>query len=269
MKINSKLQKRVDAIDSDKSKIAEIVSEIKSDGVVQDNKIIKVEDNIKSLSTSLNTFKKTNKVNDAIHNGLKKQIADIQETVDNLKTTASEVGNTNNSLSYADIVKNGGGIQKLTDKVLNEAKIRNLKEVNVIITGLDLDNLEMGDTIQSKVNDLLSTISEDFEIINSVQLFSKRDNKLTNKVVVTLPSKEIRDNLIKLSKPILRGQSIFINPDLTSMEMEVEYKLRQEKKKLFSLLPDDEKEIKSYYIRNNSIFMYHKITKKHELVKAI
>jgi hypothetical protein len=102
-------------------------------------------------------------------------------------------------------------------------------------------------------------------IINSVKLFSKKENKFTNKVVVTFSSKDVRDHIIKLSKSILKGKSIFINADLTPMEMEIEYKIRQEKNVLISNLSDDEKTIKSYHIRNSSIFSFNNISKKHEL----
>ena len=79
-------------------------------------------------------------------------------------------------MSYANIVKNGGSIQIITDKVLTEAKIRSSKEMNVIISMIDNKAV----------------------IINSVKLFSKKENKLTNKVVVTFSSKDVRDHIIKL-----------------------------------------------------------------------
>jgi hypothetical protein len=48
-------------------------------------------------------------------------------------------------------VKNVGSIQKITDKVLTEAKIRSGKEMHVIISGLEPDILDEGSTLQSKV----------------------------------------------------------------------------------------------------------------------
>ena len=80
--------------------------------------------------------------------------------------------------------------------------------MNVIITGLDPNNLDVGTTLQSKVYSLIALINKDVDIINSIKLFSKKENKFTNKVVVTLASKEARDNIIKLSKNILKGKSI-------------------------------------------------------------
>ena len=141
--------------------------------------------------------------------------------------------------------------------------------MNVIISGLEPDILDEGSTLQSKVYGLISMIDNKAVIINSVKLFSKKENKFTNKVVVTFSSKDVRDNIIKLSKNILNGKSIFINADLTPMEMEIEYKLRQEKNILISNLSDDEKTIKSYYIRNSSIFCFNNIKKKHELVESV
>jgi len=45
------------------------------------------------------------------------------------------VPSSNNQFPYANIVKNGGNIQKITDKVLTEAKITSGNEMNVIISG--------------------------------------------------------------------------------------------------------------------------------------
>ena len=48
------------------------------------------------------------------------------------------VPSSDNQLSCANIVKNDGSIQKITDKILTEAEIRSdRKEINVIISGLE------------------------------------------------------------------------------------------------------------------------------------
>ena len=68
------------------------------------------------------------KSNEIIYNGgLKKQCVDMQATLQNLQNIVPSSDNVN-QLSYAYIVKNGGSIQKITDKVITEAKIRSCKE---------------------------------------------------------------------------------------------------------------------------------------------
>jgi hypothetical protein len=263
-----KLEKYVEEIDSEKSKIAETLGELLTDTTQNENKLDKVEESVKSVNSTLSSFKKNNKANETIGAGLKKQILEIQKIVDNLQSVISSKG-TEDPGSYANIVRNGNGIQKITEKVIAESKIRSVKELNIIITGIEPDNLTEGTTLETKVYELIAMIDTNAEISNTFRLFSKKDKKFTDKVVVTLSSKETRDGIIKLSKSILKGRSIFINPDLTPMEMEVEFKLRQEKKVLSSKLSDDEKLITSYYIRNSSIFSYNNVSKKHELVKSV
>ena len=51
----------------------------------------------------------------------------MQATLQNLQNIVPSSDNVN-QLSYAYIVKNGGSIQKITDKVITEAKIRSCKE---------------------------------------------------------------------------------------------------------------------------------------------
>jgi len=84
-----------------------------------------------------------------------------------------------NQLSYANIVKYGRSIQKITDKVFTEAKIRSGKEMNVIISCLEPDILDEGSTLQSKVYGLISMIDNKTVIINSVKLFYSVRKKIS------------------------------------------------------------------------------------------
>ena len=55
--------------------------------------------------------------------------------------------------------------------------------------------------------------------------------------------------LINESKLLLKGKGIFINTDLTKIQIELDYKLRQEIKRLFSNLSEEDRTI-SHYILN-------------------
>ena len=46
--------------------------------------------------------------------------------------------------------------------------------------------------------------------------------------MVTLSTKIMRDNIVNKSKNVLMGKYICINNDLTKLEMETEYEMRQE-----------------------------------------
>ena len=229
---NKLLKEKILNLENENLSLKTNIDEIKIN--IVENKYDTFKDSFDAINIMISDVKKKIKSTDTTYAALKKQMVDLKTSVDDLQNdTSNSNPDVGDPLSYANIVKNGGSIQKITDKVLSEAKIRSLKEMNVIITGLDPDNLDVGTILQSKVYSLIALINKDVDIINSVKLFSKKENKFTNKVVVTLSLKEARDNIIKLSKNILKGKSIFINPDLTPMEMEVEYKLRQEKKYYF------------------------------------
>ena len=129
----------------------------------------------------MNGFKKIIKSNESIYGEFKKQCVDMQATLQNLQNIIPSSDNVN-QLSYANIVKNGGSIQKNTDKVITESKIRSCKEMNIIISGLEPDLIEEGTSSQSKVYDLIHSIDDKAEIVNSVKLFSKKENKFTKKL---------------------------------------------------------------------------------------
>jgi len=58
-----------------------------------------------------------------------------------------------------------------------------------------------------------------------------------------------------------------INPDSTTFQTEIEYKLRQEKKRLFTNLSDGDKLNFNLYIKGKSIYKYDKLNKVHSIYK--
>ena len=57
----------------------------------------------------------------------------------------------------------------------------------------------------------------------------KKDKNYINKAMVPLSTKLMRDTIVAKSRNILRGQNIYINKDLTKLEIQAEYQLREEK----------------------------------------
>jgi len=96
------------------------VSEVKTDLLTQENKYESMNESIKVINLGMNGFKKIIKSNESIDGEFKKQCVDMQATLQNLQNIIPSSDNVN-QLSYANIVKNGGSIQKITDKVITEA----------------------------------------------------------------------------------------------------------------------------------------------------
>ena len=125
--------------------------------------------------------------------------------------------------------------------------MRGTKENNIIITGLTLYNLTDSKPPVDVVNDLLLSIDASASIIDFIRF--KKDNNFINKVMVTLSSKSSRDNVVSKSKSVLRGKNIFVNKDLTQLEMQAEYDLRQEKRMLISALGQRQRKVIVLYQR--------------------
>ena len=73
-------------------------------------------------------------------------------------------------------------------------------------------------------------MDDNIKLTDCKRLKNKATNQWINKVIVSFNSVANRDKIINKSKIIFKGKGIFINPDLTKLQMELEYKLRQEKK---------------------------------------
>ena len=139
----------------------------------------------------------------------------------------------------------------------------------MLISGLDFDSLAEGTTVLSVVSDLVNSIDENVKLLDCKRLRSKATNSYINKVIVSFTSVVTRDKIINKSKLFLKGKGIFINPDLTKIQMELDYKLRQEKKRLFSNLSEEDRTKFSLYIKGRTIFKYDKINKTHSEYKEI
>ena len=87
-----------------------------------------------------------------------------------------------------------------------------------------------GESVLSIVTGLIQEVDDSIKLIDCKRLKNKTTNKWINKVIVSFSSVANRDKIINKSKMIFKGKGIFINPDLTKLQMDLEYKMRQEKK---------------------------------------
>jgi hypothetical protein len=63
-----------------------------------------------------------------------------------------------------------------------------------------------------------------------------------DKVIIAVDSDIIRDSILKMTKPLLKGTSIYLNMDMTENEQQINCELRQMLKKLKSeVLPSEDK----------------------------
>jgi hypothetical protein len=137
----------------------------------------------------------------------------------------------------------------------------------VVISGFNFDTLNDGETVLSVVTGLIQELDNNILLTDCKRLKNKTTNQWINKVIVSFSSVANRDKIINKSKLHFKGKGIFINPDLTKLQMELEYKLRQEKKRLINNLSEEDRNNCSFYIKGKTIFKYDKINKVHSVFK--
>ena len=98
----------------------------------------------------------------------------------------------------------------------------NVKEKNVVISGFDFDSLRYGKSVLSIVTGSIQEVDDSIKLIDCKRLKNKTTNKWINKVIVSFSSVTNRDKIINKSKIIFKGKGIFINPDLTKLQMDLE-----------------------------------------------
>ena len=141
------------------------------------------------------------------------------------------------------------------------------KEKNVVISGFNFDTLNDGETVLSVVIGLIQELDNNILLTDCKRLKNKTTNQWIYKVIVSFSSVANRDKIINKSKSHFKGKGIFINPDLTKLQMELEYTLRQEKKRLINNLSEEDRNNCSFYIKGKTIFKYDKINKVHSVFK--
>ena len=190
-------------------------------------KIANLENENSILKSEVNQIKIN--VDDKTH-----EVSVIKLEIDNIRNSISannsEV-NVGNRKTYASVVSGVDvGKEVDIDTLFAEQTQRNIKEKNVVISGFDFDALKDGESVLSAVTGLIQAVDDNIKLTDCKRLKNKATNQWINKVIVSFNSAANRDKIINKSKIIFKGKGIFINPDLTKLQMELEYKLRQEKK---------------------------------------
>ena len=94
-------------------------------------------------------------------------------------------------------------------------------------------------------------ITEKYSHVKNIM--SRIKQSTIDKIIIAVDSIIIRDSILKMTKPLLKGTSIYLNMDMTENEQQINYELRQMLKKLKSeVLPSEDKIY--MYIRDKSIY---------------
>ena len=221
-----------------------------------ENENLSLKTNVEEIK--INMVEKTNEVAE-----INLKLDNIRESIPTVNVEGN-IGNNAKKLSFAAVLRNGN-TAVIADKIVEETKERNNKEKNIIITGVNLDNLQDGKSPLDIVTELLQSIDASATFTEFIRF--KKDKNYINKAMVTMSTKIMRDTIVSKSKHILRGQNIYINNDLTKLEMQAEYELREEKRNQINKLEGDDKNKYSFYIRNKSLWVFDKVEKVHSIAK--
>jgi hypothetical protein len=165
---------------------------------------------------------------------------------------------------------------KLINYVTKEAKDRQDKSGNIVLSGLcfpkDLRakkrnggaGIEDIKPIRDVVDDFLNRFNDDGETFDiksfTIQRITMMKNSplVVDKVIIGVGSSELRDKIIKVVKPQLKGkfkgEGVYITTDKTVNELQLEYSLRQELKIFMASVPEVEHGKCYYYIHDKNIY---------------
>ena len=164
---------------------------------------------------------------------------------------------------------------KLVNSVTREAKDRQDKSGNIVLSGLcfpkDLTKKRNGGggiedikPIRDVVDDFLNRFDDDGETFDIKSFTIQRITMMRNsplvidKVIIGVGSSELRDKIIKVVKPQLKGklkgEGVYITTDKTVNELQIEYSLRQELKIFMASVPEVEHGKCYYYIHDKNIY---------------
>jgi hypothetical protein len=143
---------------------------------------------------------------------------------------------------------------KLIHSAVREAKVRAGKCCNLVISGLDLTVIDKDNSMKKVIDSFLVqyNITDKYSHVKNIMSRSKQST--IDKVIIAVDSAIIRDSILRVTKPLLRGTSIYLNMDLTENEQQIDYELRQKLKKLKSEVLPSELDKTFLYVRDHSIY---------------
>ena len=173
-----------------------------------------------------------------------KIIANLNHEIDGLKKISSISTSTQIPQQAAAFwsAKNASITKQLCNQINKENKETTSKKNNVIIFGLEEKSNAGEDLVEIKnvINFVESSIDPDTVKVNR---FKSKNNDRKSPVQVVFDSEEDKMKVLKSSKNLRVNNlytGVYINPDLTKLELEATKKLNQERKALNDKLPFEE-----------------------------
>ena len=189
---------------------------------------------------------------------LEKTISDLTRRLDNVDTgTVKEAWNI---VASKKVAKSQSQID-IINTVSNENKEIERRQKNVIIFGIKeskkTDVAEKKRDDENEIELLLNEAHMDKSVVS--RSFRLKPKKIISPIIVELNYKEVRNNFIK--KSYRKFEHIYVNPDLTEAQRNLDKQLREKCRELNKPLnlKDDWDNVKSYYvIRNNQVVKINK-----------
>ena len=189
---------------------------------------------------------------------LEKTISDLTRRLDNVDTgTVKEAWNI---VASKKVAKSQSQID-IINTVSNENKEIERRQKNVIIFGIKeskkTDVAEKKRDDENEIELLLNEVHMDKSVVS--RSFRLKSKKGISPIIVEFNYKEERNNFIK--KSYRKFEHIYVNPDLTEAQRNLDKQLREKCRELNKPLnlKDDWDNVKSYYvIRNNQVVKINK-----------
>jgi hypothetical protein len=207
-------------------------------------------------------------------NQLESREASNANEIKNLKAELEKANNSGKSANisneWVQIVTKGSKNAKkpsdqlvVTNATINELNEREKRKKNIIIYGIpESDKVvltEKRTEDEQKIGEILTFIGKsDVKPVYSRRLRSKDESK-PGPILVELNDTSLRNPLLLAAKKLRTSddhKQIYISPDLTEAERQLDYKLRQERNKMNATLAPDSPF--RYGIRGNQIQRFKK-----------
>ena len=203
-------------------------------------------------------------------NAIKNQIGELEVIRDNLGGgMATDIANSDikNTETWTQVPsRNSLNDKKMINTAASEMSDRTDRSRNIVISGLPFNNVTKECNHHSIIDSFLkdNNINVDFSI--NKKIYNKSKSGIINMVIIRVASAVLRDKILLDIKPRLKNKKIFFNVDKTPLELQIEYQLRQDMRKLILGLSDTDKNIIHYYIKNQKIYKVVKGSSSHVLV---
>ena len=191
-------------------------------------------------------------------NVIKNKIGEIEVIRDNfggVSATDSASSGDQRTETWAQVTsRNRMNDKKMINTAASEMSDRTDRSRNIVISGMSFSSANKECNHHSIIDSFLkvNNINEDFSI--SKKLYNKSKPGILNMVIIRVASVLLRDKILVDIKPRLKDKNIYFNVDKTPLELQIEYQLRQDMRKLIQGLSDIEKDQIHYYIKNKKIY---------------